>query len=86
MPKISYFFGIAITMYWSDHLPMHFHAEYGEFKAKINIDEARIFEGNLPPRIAGFVIEWTMLHKNELIENWNRCLRKESPIKIEPLQ
>lgn len=86
MPQISYFFGIAIKMYWNDHLPMHFHAEYAEHIAKIEIEEAKIIEGYLPPRIAGFVIEWTLLHKEELKENWSRCKNKEALIKIEPLQ
>lgn len=29
MPEISLFYGIRITMNWSDHNPPHFHAEYG---------------------------------------------------------
>ncbi len=85
MPQISYFFGITITMYWSDHLPMHFHASYGEYSAKISIDDAAIVDGELPPRITGLVVEWTMLHRNELKENWLRCSKKESPLKIAPL-
>ena len=32
MPEISLFYGIRITMYWSDHNPPHFHAEYGDNK------------------------------------------------------
>ena len=33
MPEISRFFGIVIKMYFDQHPPPHFHAEYGEFKA-----------------------------------------------------
>jgi hypothetical protein len=33
MPRISKFFGVVIFMYFNDHLPPHFHAEYGEFEA-----------------------------------------------------
>jgi hypothetical protein len=29
MPEISRFFGIVIQMYFDDHNPPHFHAEYG---------------------------------------------------------
>ena len=32
MPEISLFYGIRITMYWSDHNPPHFYAEYGKNK------------------------------------------------------
>jgi|GEM_PF-2334583 len=28
MPEISRFFGIVIRMYFNDHLPPHFHADY----------------------------------------------------------
>lgn len=31
MPLISRFFGILIYMYFDDHAPPHFHAEYGEY-------------------------------------------------------
>ena len=30
MPRVSYFFGILIRMFHNDHLPPHFHAEYGD--------------------------------------------------------
>jgi hypothetical protein len=29
MPEISRFFGIVIKMFYGDHNPLHFHAEYG---------------------------------------------------------
>jgi hypothetical protein len=28
MPELSRFFGISIKMYFGDHLPPHFQAEY----------------------------------------------------------
>jgi hypothetical protein len=37
MPRISEFYGLIIYMYYNDHLPPHFHAEYGEFEALYNI-------------------------------------------------
>jgi hypothetical protein len=30
MPEISRLLGIVIYMYYKDHAPPHFHAEYGE--------------------------------------------------------
>jgi hypothetical protein len=38
MPEISRFFGIVIRMYYNDHAPPHFHAEYGSHEAQIRID------------------------------------------------
>ncbi len=29
MPELSRFYGIVIRMYYNDHNPPHFHAEYG---------------------------------------------------------
>ena len=37
MPRISAFFGIIIWMYYNDHQPAHFHAEYGGQEALILI-------------------------------------------------
>jgi hypothetical protein len=37
MPEISRFFGILIKMFFADHAPPHFHAEYQGNKAVINI-------------------------------------------------
>ena len=37
MPTISQFFGIIIQMFWNEHAPPHFHAQYGEHEAIINI-------------------------------------------------
>ena len=33
MPEVTRFFGIVIRMYFRDHSPAHFHAEYGEYEA-----------------------------------------------------
>ena len=37
MPEISRFLGIIIRMYYRDHAPPHFHAEYGEYEVTIEI-------------------------------------------------
>jgi hypothetical protein len=38
MPEISRFFGIIIRMYFNDHIPPHFHADYGEHSIEITIE------------------------------------------------
>lgn len=40
MPENSLFYGIRVTMYYDDHNPPHFHAEYNGNKAIIEIDTA----------------------------------------------
>ena len=40
MPELSRFYGIVIKMYFGDHDPPHFHAEYAEDRAVINIERS----------------------------------------------
>ena len=50
MPEISLFCGIRVTMFYSDHNPPHFHAEYGGYKALIDIQNSCVIRGALPGR------------------------------------
>jgi hypothetical protein len=50
MPEISRFYGIVIKMYFADHAPPHFHAEYAEHEARIAIESLALLSGELPPR------------------------------------
>ena len=82
---LSQFFGVVIYMYHNDHLPTHFHAEYGEFEAVYAIDTLDILRGRLPRRAHSMVVEWALLHRDELRANWNRA-REQTPLEeIEPL-
>lgn len=56
MPVISSFYGILIKMYFGDHLPPHFHAEYAEYTAQISINNLGILQGYLPPKALTLVI------------------------------
>jgi len=86
MPTISKFYGILIRMFFNDHAPPHFHAEYGEFKAVVNIQELTIMEGSLPRRAQQLVLDGAELHQQELLEDWHLCMAKEQPRPIAPLQ
>lgn len=86
MPELSRFFGIIIRMYFDDHDPPHFHAVYGDSEAMIAIDPVELIRGNLPPRAVSLVIEWTVIHQQELQENWNRLRTSQSVLRIEPLR
>lgn len=86
MPEISRFFGIIITMYFSDHPPSHFHVRYGEWKAQVTIETISILNGTLPPRVFGLVAEWALAHQNELRENWTLIQNASLPNKIAPLE
>ena len=78
MPTISWFFGIAIRMYFRDHPPPHFQAVYNEYEANISIETGKAIEGKLPKIAAGLVEQWTLLHRDQLMENWRRARAGES--------
>lgn len=86
MPEISRFFGIVIKMFFDDHNPPHFHAEYGGQYALIDIRSLAVFAGRLPPRVLGLVIEWANLHQRELWDNWEKARIQQELNKIEPLE
>jgi hypothetical protein len=86
MPEISRFYGIVIRMYFDEHLPPHFHAEYGEYEALIHISALAVIGGGLPPRALGLVIEWASLHQDELGDLWERARNMEPLGKIAPLK
>ncbi len=86
MPEISRFYGIIISMYYDDHNPPHFHARYGKDKAVIEIASIRLLEGRIPPRVLGLIVEWTVQHQLELMDNWNTMQNDKPPRKIRPLQ
>ena len=85
MPEISRFYGIVIKMYFADHAPPHFHAEYAEHEARIAISSLAVLSGDLPPRAMGLVAEWTTLHQTELQALWERASRLQPLHRLDPL-
>ncbi|WP_254413150.1 DUF4160 domain-containing protein [Dyadobacter diqingensis] len=87
MPEISRFLGIIIRMFFDDHNPPHFHAEFQDFKAIIDIKTAEILEGYLPSKQLKLVQAWAIIHEKELLENFvNLGKELKSWNKIDPLQ
>ena len=85
MPTISIFYGIIIRMFFNEHAPPHFHAQYGEYKASINIQSLELMEGKLPRRALNLVLDWAELHQGELLSDWELCEQHQQPVKINPL-
>jgi hypothetical protein len=85
MPRVSEFFGVVIYMYFNDHLPEHFHAEYAESEAVYAIESLDVLRGQLPRRAHMMVVEWALAHRPELRANWQRA-REQLPLEqIDPL-
>jgi hypothetical protein len=85
MPEVSRFYGIVIKIFYDDHNPPHFHAEYGDHEALVSITTLAILSGSLPARALGLVTEWASLRRRELQAAWERASRLEPPGKIAPL-
>ena len=85
MPEICRFLGIVIAMYYNDHAPPHFHAKYSSQRASFSIEDLKILEGKLPQRVISLVLEWAFLHREELMDNWQRAERRDQLQKLEPL-
>ena len=86
MPEIARFFGIIIVMYFNDHPPPHFHVRYGSAQGRFAIDDLRMLDGNLSPRVRGLVVEWAAQHVAELRTNWDNAREQRPLLAIRPLE
>ena len=85
MPEISRFLGIIIRMYYRDHAPPHFHAEYGNYELVVQLENG-VVEGRFPKRALRAVLEWYELHQEELFEDWELAKAQEPLKPISPLE
>ena len=75
MPELCRFYGIRITIYFDDHLPSHFHAEYGT-----------LLNGKLPSTAKKLVNKWYKLQKKNIEKAWD-CIQNDKVFeKIPPLE
>ena len=72
MPLIAVLDGILIRMYFmhGEHNPPHVHALHNEFAAAIDIRQATVMDGWLPPKEAVRVSQWVARHQDELLAMW----------------
>ncbi len=73
-------------MYFNDHEPAHFHAQYGDFEALIEIETLATLRGGLPRRAMALVLEWAALHRRDLRLDWERARMGVALQPIEPLE
>ena len=85
MPEVSRFYGISIKLYYGDHPPPHFHAEYGDDQQVVSIDTLAVIAGKIPPRAAGMVAEWANLHQADLRKVWEQARKLQPLDRIDPL-
>ena len=87
MPRLSYFYGIIISMFWDEghHGRPHFHAYYGEHEASLDL-AGEIIAGQLPKRQLRLVQAWVELHADELGADWELAVTRMPLNPIDPLR
>mgnify|MGYP000944441317 FL=1 len=85
MLEICRFFGIVIRMYFDEHDPPHFHAEYQGYKSVFDFN-GNVIKGNLNSKTATRLVrEWIDLRINDLQEDWDLARSGKEVKKIAPL-
>ena len=86
MPTISMFYGIIISMYNnSEHNPPHFHARYQDSEAIFNMD-GELIKGKMPAKKCDLIKAWAIIHKEDLLANWELAIAEQPLFKIDPLK
>ena len=70
MPVVHLINSIKILLYFDDHIPPHFHAQYNEYEVLIEIATLEIYSGVLPTKQMKKVIDWAKEHQAFLQEKW----------------
>lgn len=85
MPEISLFYGIRVTMYYDDHNPPHFHAEYNGNKIIVDIIKCKAIKGAFPSKQLKLILAWAAIHQDELMQNWELSKDGKPLNRINPL-
>jgi len=86
VPIISVFFGIVIRMFYKEHEPAHFHAEYQGQQGKFAFD-GEMMVGNIRSKTALRLIrDWASLHRRELEADWENVKTGRPLERVEPLE
>jgi uncharacterized protein DUF4160 len=86
VPIISTFFGIVIRMFYQEHEPGHFHAEYQGQQATF-LFSGETLAGEIRSGTARRLVrEWAIEHRGELEANWARMKAGQALVGIRPLE
>jgi len=84
MPEICRFYGIIIFMNYNDHDPPHFHARYEDQEVIMEISSG-IVKGQMSKRALRMLFDWSEIHHEELMENWQLARDRKQLEKVPPL-
>jgi hypothetical protein len=82
MPTISWFYGIAIRMFYNDHAPPHVHAFFRDREARIDIQTGELLGGHLPRTQRRLVRDWTLLYRDRRLDDWRLAQAGRAPERI----
>jgi hypothetical protein len=86
VPILAVFFGIIIRMFYREHEPAHFHAEYQGQHAKFDL-HGKMIAGHIQSKTALRLIRrWATLRRRELAANWRRMKEGHPLNRIGPLE
>ncbi len=80
MPVLAKSCGIVIRMLIDRTFGTHLHAFYGNSEVVIGLNPTRIIQGDVPPWVREWVLEWVELHQREVVSTWKLDLRLATPI------
>jgi len=84
MPEICRFYGIIIFINYNDHEPPHFHARYDDQEVIMEI-KSGIVKGQMSKRALRMLFEWSEMHQEELLENWQLAGERKQLKRLSPL-
>ena len=85
-PSGAWFYGIGIRFDVPAKAGSRIVADYRGHMAVIEIESAKVIQGELPDRARSMVLEWLALHKDEIIAAWNAGKAGQSAPPIPPLE
>ena len=86
MPIICTFFGIVIRMYYQEHAPPHFHAEYQGQRATFDFGGERLIGEFRSGTAMRLIQEWAAQHRVQLEANWANMEAGRALERIQPLE
>ncbi len=86
MPIISTFFGIVIRMYYQEHEPAHFHADYQGQQATFLLTGEPLAGDIRSGTARRLVREWAGQRRVQLEANWTKMKAGRPLDRIEPLE
>ena len=74
-----------MSMVWHTSTQSTFHAVYGEHEISVEVETGTV-HGNFPARELRHVLEWSTLHRQELLDDWELARQGKPLNRITPLE